>query len=87
MEKLKKLNWQVVHECDEDDGTPTCWSAEINDPRYGKYVWICDIGSGLAEKGFNIEVQLAGGIKELKQCKSLASAKRWVTTQILNKNM
>lgn len=27
---MAKLNWKIIHECDEEDGTPTCWVAEIN---------------------------------------------------------
>lgn len=22
--------WEVIHECDDDDGNPTCWTQEIN---------------------------------------------------------
>ena len=40
-----KLKWEPLWECDDDDGNHTAWSAEINHPTYGKYVWIT-----LAEK-------------------------------------
>ena len=81
---MTKLNWKVIHECDDEDGNPACWAAEINHPKYGKYVWINAIGSGIAEKGFNVEVNL-NGFTELVQCKSLTSAKRWVATQLVKK--
>lgn len=29
--------WEVVHECDDENGNPTQWASEINHPRYGKY--------------------------------------------------
>ena len=78
---MSNLQWNIIHECDEEDGTPTQWCTEINHPKYGKYCWINDIGSGLTEKGFNVEVDMNGFI-ELVQCKTLASAKRWVATHL-----
>lgn len=41
---MSKLNWNIVHECDDEDGSPTQWSSEINHPKYGKYCWINDMG-------------------------------------------
>lgn len=49
--KVKKLNWNVIHECDDAKGNPTCWSAEINHSKYGKYVWINYMGDY-----YNVEV-------------------------------
>lgn len=72
-----KIKWNVIHECDDETGNPTQWCAEINHPKYGKYCWISDIGSG-----FNVEVNYDGFI-ELVQCKSLVSAKRWVSMNLL----
>lgn len=77
-----KLQWNVIHECDDDDGNPTQWAAEINHPKYGKYCWINDMGSDISTGYFNVEVN-CGGFVELVQCKSLASAKRWVTMNLL----
>ena len=71
-----KRTWNVVHECDGEDGNPTQWSTEINHPKYGRFCWINDIGNG-----FNVEVDY-GGIIELAKCKSLASAKRWVAMNL-----
>jgi hypothetical protein len=75
--KVKKLNWNVIHECDDAKGNPTCWSAEINHSKYGKYVWINYMGDY-----YNVEVICDGFTNiftELVRCKSLTSAKRWVT--------
>lgn len=78
---MAKLMWNIIHECDGEDGTPTQWAAEVNHPKYGKYCWINDIGSGLTGKGFNVEVDF-NGFTELVQCRSLASAKRWVAMNL-----
>ena len=72
-----KNQWKIVHECDDDNGNPTQWSLEINHHKYGKYCWITDM-----ENYFSVEVDYSGFI-ELKQCKSLTSAKRWVTMNLL----
>lgn len=74
---MAKLQWSIVHECDEENGNPTQWAAEINHEQYGKYCWINDMGDY-----FGIEVNY-GGFMELMQCKTLVSAKRWVTTQLM----
>ena len=74
---MPKLKWEVIHECDDEDGNPTQWASEINHPRYGKYCWISNVG-----EYFSVEVD-CGGFKELAKCKSLTSAKRWVSTQLI----
>ena len=74
---MSSLKWGIVHECDDEDGNPTQWASEINHPKYGKYCWISNVG-----ECFSVEVDY-GGFKELTKCKSLASAKRWVSTQLI----
>ncbi len=69
--------WEIVHECDDENGNPTQWCREINHPKYGKYVWISNMGPYFA-----VEVD-HGGFIELVQCKTLTSAKRWVTRCLL----
>lgn len=73
--------WRVVEESNDDSGNPTCWSREINSDRYGKYVWISKFG----EDAYAVEVESGGYgyIQGLKICKSLASAKRWVTMNLV----
>ena len=73
---MKKLKWEVVHDCNDEEGNPTQWSTEINHPKYGKYCWINDMADH-----FNVEVDY-GGFVELARCKSLASAKRWVSMNL-----
>ena len=70
--KMSKLTWNIVHECDDEEGNPVQWATEINHPKYGKYCWINDMGDY-----FGVEVDY-GGFTELFKCKSLISAKRWV---------
>lgn len=48
---MAKLKWKVIHDCDDDEGNVTCWSTEINHPRYRKYAWISDDGT------FDVEVE------------------------------
>ena len=74
-----KRNWEIVHDCDAEDGTATCWALQINHPKYGKYVWI-NADDDYTE--FDVEVN-RGGFETLITCKSLASAKRWVSRYLL----
>ncbi len=76
-----KLSWKIIHECDDEDtGEPTCWSAVIDNPMYGKYVWITN-----ESNTYNVEVLDNGEFKVLKECKSFTSAKRWVNINLLRK--
>lgn len=75
---MTKLNWEVVHECDDALGNPTEWAAVISHPRYGVFCWIDDMGDYFS-------VSIMGDLeeKELAKCKSLTSAKRWVSTNLI----
>lgn len=75
------MNWHPVLECDDEDGKPSVWVAEVNSEKYGRYVWISDAG----DNDFEITTSRYGsdlGSDPLKVCKSLASAKRWVSMNI-----
>jgi len=74
-----KRKWEIVHDCDGDNGEPTCWVLEVNHSDYGKYIWITD--SGL---GFDVEhkSKYSNDIAPLVTCKTLTSAKRWVSMNI-----
>ena len=75
-----KKEWKVVHEMDDENGRPTCWAMQINN-RFGRYVWIT-----LNHKNYyDVEVDRNGEFKTLVTCKSMRSAKRWVTMYIINK--
>ena len=28
---MRKLNWEIVHECDDEQGNPTQWAADVTD--------------------------------------------------------
>lgn len=68
--------WNPVLECDDDENNPTVWATEVNSEKYGKYVWICDTGDG-----FEITSSYYDEMP-IKVCKSLTSAKRWVSINI-----
>ena len=69
-----KREWVVVHDCDLEDGTPTEWSLKVTD---GKFYWIDETSDGT----FDVIDYDAHTV--LTNCKTLASAKRWVTTNLL----
>ena len=83
--EAKEKEWKIVHESDTDNGKPTCWALEINHKIYGKYVWI----TGLLDYDeetivqYNVEVIPDKDARILVECKSLASAKRWVAMNLL----
>lgn len=72
-----KYLWMAILECDDDDDNPTVWATEINSERYGKYVWI----EKYDEDEFHITINDYEW-RTLKICKSLTSAKRWVSMNL-----
>lgn len=70
--------WNIVHECDDDSGKPTEWVTQIDHSRYGKYCWIDDMITY-----FTVVVYDESQAKELVKCKSLTSAKKWVTMNLM----
>lgn len=70
--------WNVVHDCDMEDGTPTCWAKRIDHPVYGQFIWI----SQHSDDKYAVEAIPASDVKVLAICKSLPSAKRWVTANM-----
>lgn len=73
-----KNEWKIVHEGDDENGNPSIWSLEINHEKYGRWCWITDEG-----KVFVVSVEYGGDFMELMICKTLTSAKRWVTRNLL----
>ena len=74
-----EIKWEIIHECDDEEGNPTCWALEINHSLYGKYVWI----SKYDDRDYIVEVIPRKETNELIHCKSLASAKRWISTNLV----
>jgi len=70
--------WNIVHDSDDDEGKPTCWCKEINNPKYGRFVWISK-----TETGYDVEISQRNFVVLKKDCKSLASAKRWVAINVI----
>ena len=67
------LNWEIVHEADDDDGNPTMWSAKINSDKYGKFVWV-----EVSENGFDVVVESGkDNYKTLKSFKTIGIAKKY----------
>ena len=75
---MKNDKWDIIHECDGEDGEPACWAKEINHPQYGKYVWI----SKNSDAAYDVEVMPGQDVKVLATCRSLASAKRWAAMHL-----
>ena len=81
----KKNEWEIIHDMDDEEtGEPTGWALEINHEKHGRYVWITLNHNGK----YNVEVNwyydtMLDDFKVLAECKSLASAKRWVTMNLL----
>lgn len=71
-------DWKVVEECNDDNNNPTVWTKTINHEKYGKYCWITFDG-----KNYLVEVSSSDEFITLAKCKSLKSAKRWVSMNLL----
>lgn len=69
--------WRVLNDSNDEQGNPTCWYLKIDHPKYGKYLWISAKGIGYAVEFLSYDT-----VCVLKMCKSLASAKRWVTMNV-----
>ena len=69
------LDFEVIHESDDDEGNPTLWGAEVNSHHYGKFMWIelSDVD------GYYDLVYNAGGdrYKTIKSFRTFNSAKKF----------
>lgn len=68
---MRKLNWEIVHECDDEQGNPTQWAADVTDSKGRRFFWI-DIYSD----GYFYVIDSRKVFSEVSKCKSLTSAKR-----------
>lgn len=65
------MKWNIVHDCDMEDGTPTQWSLTLKD---GVFLWIDLTADG------KYDVIASDAKSVLKgDLKTLGAAKRWVT--------
>lgn len=69
-----KNKWEVLHDCDDDNGNPTTYSLKVGE---NKYYWLV-----LADYGM-FDVIDCDNCTVLKTCKNFSSAKRWVSTNLL----
>ena len=69
-----KRKWEIIHECDLEDGTPTEWALKAGEK---KFYWI----DQLSDNTFDVIDSDAHTI--LTNCRTLRSAKRWVTMNLL----
>ena len=74
--------WEVLHDCDTEDGKATCWFRVINHKKYGKYAWITET----ANADYAVEV-IEDEMKILVTCKSLTSAKRWASMNLIKEEL
>lgn len=75
------MEWKPVLECDDEDDNPTVWASEINSSKYGKYAWISqEDDNEFSITTSNYDSNL--GSEPLMVCKSLKSAKRWVSINV-----
>lgn len=69
-------NWESLRDGYDDNDPDGCWAKEINSEKYGKYVWISDEIDGYeitTSRYLNNPIMI---------CKTLKSAKRWVSMNI-----
>lgn len=75
--------WKVVEEGNDKNGKPTIWSMDLRgtelEEDYGKFLHITLQPNGK----YHLEFTTPYDEHCLKTCKTLASAKRWVTMYIL----
>ena len=69
-----RRQWKTVPEMDLEDGTSTEWSLKVAE---GEFYWIDETSDG------TFDVIAPDGHTVMMNCKSLASAKRWVTRNLI----
>lgn len=67
-----KRKWNIVHDCDCEDGSPTQWALKVGET---DFYWI-DL---LQDNTYDV-VNPSGTV--MVNCKSLKSAKAWVTRRL-----
>lgn len=79
MNNMAKYNWIPVEEMDLEDGTHTCYAAETDE----WFLWLTQISDDTWDVEAKRKCRIAGEsehfIQTVANCKSLTSAKRWVS--------
>lgn len=76
---MKQPVWNPITEADLDDGTHTCYSHTIGD--HFVYLTLCGNGTWWVERRWKYAKEYTA----LCNCKTLRSAKSWVTRNLLTK--
>ena len=75
---MAKLNWEIVHECDDEQGNPTQWVADVTDSKYRKFLCIIfDLD------GYFYVIDSRKVFSDVAKCKSLTSAKRCAARHLI----
>lgn len=68
---MRKLNWEIIHEYNDEQGNPTQWEADVTDSKGKKFLCIShDLD------GYFYVTDLRKVFNDVAKCKSLTSAKR-----------
>lgn len=70
-----KYNWEPIEEMDMEDGTHTCYATQIGE----HFIWITQISNNTWDVESKHRKAMEGKFVTLANCKTLTSAKRWVT--------
>ena len=64
------MKWNIVHDCDNDNGEPTQWACKLT--KDGQFVWIDKIGEcayGITNKASGYDyLYIAGSLQGLSPC-------------------
>ncbi|WP_443713183.1 hypothetical protein [Ruminococcus sp.] len=69
-----KNKWEVLHDCDDDNGNPTTYFLKVGE---NMFYWLVLVDNGM------FDVIDCDCYTVLMTCKNLASAKRWVAINLL----
>lgn len=82
---MDKLKWEVVTDANDEKDNPTMWAMDVRGTEVearinSRFIWISMDTYGT----YAVEIDKYGmKINTLVVCKSLSSAKRWVTMNLL----
>ena len=72
---MKDYKWETIRDGLNNEDPDCMWATRADSEKYGRYIWISDIGDGF-------EITSSTYTNHIITCKSLKSAKRWVTMNV-----
>lgn len=76
------IEWKEIPECRDEDGNPTSWSAEVESPLYGRYIYIDKV----SENSYDVVYYAMERSRQLNSDSTgfycLADAKNWVEDNV-----